>query len=67
MQVRIENVETVETHLRMGHSSIASMPVGQVIVMVQASTHLRGRQLRRVMVVAAGCSSTSVVRAVARR
>ena len=62
MEVRVEDVETVEAHFRMGHCPIASMAVGQVrVVLTHPSTHLGGG---RVMIVG---RRSWIVRAVARR
>ena len=62
VEVRVEDVETVETHFRMGHCPIASMAVGQVrVVLTHPSTHLGGG---RVMIVG---RRSWIVRAVARR
>ena len=37
MQVRVEDIKTIEAHLRMSHSSISRIAVGQVRVVMQPS------------------------------
>lgn len=64
VQVRIEDIKTIEAHLRMSHSSISSMSVGQVRVVMQSSW--RWSPLSKMGVVA-GWAPIAIIRAIARR
>ena len=64
MQVRVEDIKTIEAHLRMSHSSISRIAVGQVRVVMQPSW--RWSPLSK-MGVAAGWTPIAIIRAIAWR